>query len=187
MDGRYQLIEKIGGGGFSEVWLACDLRSQVNVVLKVYASSQGLDEEGVKMFRKEFSLVCNLSHTNILKPFTFDIFQDSPYIVLPYCERGSASNLIGKISEEELWDFIGQVASGLAHLHKHGIIHQDIKPANILINSDNQYMITDFGISTGLRNTIRKSRGADADSGSGTASTARPPSPRCGNSSRSLT
>ena len=168
LDGRYQLIEKIGGGGFSEVWLARDLRSQVNVVLKVYASSQGLDEEGVKMFRKEFSLVCNLSHTNILKPFTFDIFQDSPYIVLPYCERGSASKLIGKISEEELWDFIGQVASGLAHLHKHGIIHQDIKPANILINSDNQYMITDFGISTGLRNTIRKSRGADADSGSGT-------------------
>ena len=168
MDGRYQLIEKIGGGGFSEVWLARDLRSQVNVVLKVYASSQGLDEEGVKMFRKEFSLVCNLSHTNILKPFTFDIFQGSPYIVLPYCERGSASKMIGKISEEELWDFIGQVASGLAHLHKHGIIHQDIKPANILINSDNQYMITDFGISTGLRNTIRKSRGADDDSGSGT-------------------
>lgn len=168
LDGRYQLIEKIGGGGFSEVWLACDLRSQVNVVLKVYASSQGLDEEGVKMFRKEFSLVCNLNHTNILKPFTFDIFQGSPYIVLPYCEKGSASKLIGKISEEELWNFIGQVASGLAHLHKHGIIHQDIKPANILINSDNQYMITDFGISTGLRNTIRKSRGTDDDSGSGT-------------------
>ena len=83
LDGRYQLIEKIGGGGFSEVWLACDLRSQVNVVLKVYASSQGLDEEGVKMFRKEFSLVCNLNHTNILKPFTFDIFQGSPYGHLP--------------------------------------------------------------------------------------------------------
>lgn len=181
LDGHYRLIERIGGGGFSDVWLAHDLRSRVDVVLKVYASSQELDEEGVEMFRKEFSLVCNLSHTNILKPFTFDIFQGSPYIVLPYCEKGSASKLAGKITEEELWDFAGQVAAGLSYLHGHGIIHQDIKPANILIkpanvlikpatvpiNADCQYMITDFGISTGLRNTIRKSVGKE-DGGFGT-------------------
>ena len=167
-DERYQLIDRIGSGGFSEVWLALDLRSQVDVVIKIYASSQELDEEGTAMFRKEFSLICNLSHTNILKPFTFDLFQGIPYIVLPYCEKGSASKLIGEISEDGLWDFARQVASGLAHLHKHGIIHQDIKPANILINADDQYMITDFGISTGLRNTIRRSQRNDPDSGSGT-------------------
>lgn len=167
LDRRYRLIERIGGGGFSDVWLAHDLRSRIDVVLKVYASSQELDEEGVEMFRKEFSLVCNLSHTNILKPFTFDIFQGSPYIVLPYCERGSTSKLVGKITEEELWDFAGQVAAGLSYLHGHGIIHQDIKPANVLINADCQYLITDFGISTGLRNTIRKSIGKE-DGGFGT-------------------
>jgi serine/threonine protein kinase len=169
LDNHYRLLERIGGGGFSDVWLAHDLRSRVDVILKVYASSQELDEEGVKMFRKEFSLVCNLNHTNILKPFTFDIFQGSPYIVLPYCKRGSASQLIGKISEEELWEFTAQVAAGLAYLHQHSIIHQDIKPANVLINSDNQYLITDFGISTGLRNTMRRSKSADDDtSGAGT-------------------
>lgn len=165
LDNHYELKRRIGGGGFSEVWLAHDKRSNVDVALKVYSSTQELDEEGVRMFRREFSLVCNLNHTNILKPFTFDIYQGCPYIVLPYCEKGSASRLIGKITEEELWDFTGQVAAGLAYMHRHNIIHQDIKPANVLVNADDQYMITDFGISTGLRNTIRMTCGVEAGTG----------------------
>lgn len=164
LDNHYQLIDKIGGGGFSEVWLAEDLRSQVKVALKVYSSVQDMDSEGIKMFRKEFSLVCNLNHTNILKPFTFDIFQGCPYIVLPYCETGSAAQYVGKLTENELWDFVGQVAAGLAYIHKHNIIHQDIKPGNVLINADGQMMITDFGISTGLRKTMRRSANKTDDS-----------------------
>ena len=82
-DGRYTLEKCIGTGGFSEVWLAFDVRSQVKVVLKVYTSAQGLDKEGIEMFRREFSLVCNLNQTNILKPFTFDIHDGVPYIVMP--------------------------------------------------------------------------------------------------------
>lgn len=155
-DGRYTLEKCIGTGGFSEVWLAFDVRSQVKVVLKVYTSAQGLDKEGIEMFRREFSLVCNLNQTNILKPFTFDIHDGVPYIVMPYCEQGSASKYIGKISEGELWAFCEQVAAGLDYLHAHSIIHQDIKPANVLINADGQYLITDFGISTGLRRTMRR-------------------------------
>lgn len=164
LDNHYRLIDKIGGGGFSEVWLAEDLRSQVKVALKVYSSVQDMDAEGVKMFRKEFSLVCNLNHTNILKPFTFDIFQGCPYIVLPYCEKGSAAQYVGKLTENELWDFVGQVAAGLAYIHKHNIIHQDIKPGNVLVNADGQLMITDFGISTGLRKTMRRSVNKTDDS-----------------------
>lgn len=168
LDNHYQLIEKIGGGGFSEVWLATDLRSQVKVALKVYSSVQEMDAEGITMFRKEFSLVCNLNHTNILKPFSFDIFQGCPYIVLPYCEKGSAAQYVGKIGEDELWDFAGQVAAGLAYIHKHNIIHQDIKPGNVLINADGQMMITDFGISTGLRKTMRRSHSSDESAKDGT-------------------
>lgn len=168
LDNHYQLLERIGGGGFSEVWLAKDLRSQVQVALKVYSSVQEMDEEGIKMFRKEFSLVCNLNHTNILKPFTFDIFNGCPYIVLPYCERGSMAKYVGKLQEEELWDFAGQVAAGLAYMHKHQIIHQDIKPGNVLINGDGQLMITDFGISTGIRKTMRRSKNSDDSARDGT-------------------
>lgn len=168
-DNRYRLIEKIGSGGFSEVWLSYDCQARVDVVLKVYASSMNLDAEGVNMFREEFSIICSLNHTNILKPFSFNIYQGTPYLVLPYCEKGSTAKLIAKISEENLWIFVEQVASGLSYLHKHAIIHQDIKPANILINADNQFLITDFGISTGLRNTIRGKNGSPNEhSGAGT-------------------
>lgn len=167
-DKHYKLKRHIGGGAFSEVWLANDIRSQVDVAIKVYASQGELDDEGIKMFRKEFTLVCNLNHTNILKPFTFDIVEGAPYIVMPFCEKGSASKLIGKATEAEIWNFASQVADGLAYLHSHQIIHQDIKPLNILINSDNQYLITDFGISTGLRNTIRRSTKANESANSGT-------------------
>lgn len=168
LDNHYQLLERIGGGGFSEVWLAKDLRSQVQVALKVYSSVQEMDEEGIKMFRKEFSLVCNLNHTNILKPFTFDIYKGCPYIVLPYCEKGSMAKYVGKLQEEKLWDFAGQVAAGLAYMHKHQIIHQDIKPGNVLINADGQLMITDFGISTGVRKTMRRSKNSDDSARDGT-------------------
>lgn len=168
LDNHYQLLERIGGGGFSEVWLAKDLRSQVQVALKVYSSVQEMDEEGINMFRKEFSLVCNLNHTNILKPFTFDIFNGCPYIVLPYCEKGSMAEYVGKLQENELWDFAGQVAAGLAYMHKHQIIHQDIKPGNVLINADGQLMITDFGISTGVRKTMRRSKNSDDSARDGT-------------------
>lgn len=140
-DGRYQLERPIGSGAFSHVWLARDERTGVEVVLKVYTSTQGFDDEGIEMFRREFSLVCNLNHTNILKPFNFDLSEGHPYIVLPYCQRGSAGALIGKMREDELWNFAEQVASGLAYLHRHSIIHQDIKPANVLINADGQYLI----------------------------------------------
>ncbi len=164
LDNHYRLMEKIGGGGFSEVWLAEDLRSQVKVALKVYSSVQDMNSEGVAMFRKEFSLVCNLNHTNVLKPFTFDIVEGCPYIVLPYCEKGSAAQYVGKLIESELWDFAGQVAAGLAYIHSHGIIHQDIKPGNVLVNADGQLMITDFGISTGVRKTMRRSSAKTDDS-----------------------
>ena len=68
------------------------------------------------------------------------------------------------MTENELWDFVGQVAAGLAYIHKHNIIHQDIKPGNVLINADGQMMITDFGISTGLRKTMRRSANKTDDS-----------------------
>lgn len=162
-DGRYELIEPIGRGGFASVWRVKDTRSRVDVVLKVY---DGVDKEGERLFREEFALVYSLNHTNILTPSYYDVVQGSPYIVMALCEKGAATKLIGKADERQVWDFVYQVASGLKYIHDHDIIHKDIKPANILINGEDQYMISDFGISTKLRNTMRRTQnGAD---GSGT-------------------
>jgi formylglycine-generating enzyme required for sulfatase activity len=86
---------------------------------------------------------------------------------MPYCERGSAAKLAGKISEEEAWKFLHDVASGLAYLHDQEppVIHQDIKPDNVLINARGQYLITDFGVSARVRNTLRKSVGVQTSGG----------------------
>lgn len=73
-----------------------------------------------------------------------------PYLVLPYCPAGSSEKLIGQFqSDKDLWKYIFEVASGLAYLHEHTpqIIHQDIKPANVLIDDNGNFAITDFGIS----------------------------------------
>lgn len=157
-DNRYRLIEKIGGGGFSEVWLAHDTNADIDVALKIYTPNGELDDEGKEDFKKEFARLCGLNHSNIIHAIGFGIHDDElPYLAMSVCKNGSAKKLIGNFDEEQLWDFIEQVASGLQYLHTHDITHQDIKPDNILINSDGQYLIIDFGISTRTRNTLRKS------------------------------
>jgi serine/threonine protein kinase len=158
-DDRYLLIKLLGKGGFSEVWLVEDRKvNDKPMVVKVYAPGAGLDEDGIQIFKNEFVLLFDIHHSNLLKPAHFDICDNMPYLVLPYCEQGSCNKLIGKITEEEAWKFLHDVAAGLAHLHAQEppVIHQDIKPANILMDNGS-YLITDFGISTKARSTLRKS------------------------------
>lgn len=157
-DNRYLLIDKIGGGGFSEVWLAHDTNADIDVALKIYTPNGELDEEGKEGFKREFARLCGLNHSNIIHAIGFGIHNEElPYLAMSVCKNGSAKKLIGNVEEEQLWVFIEQVALGLQYLHAHSITHQDIKPDNVLINSDGQYLIIDFGISTKTRNTLRKS------------------------------
>ena len=156
---RYELIRKLGSGGFSEVWLAEDVdANRMQVVLKVYAFPGGLDADGIKMFSREFSLLFNYNHSNLLKPTYFDKHENRPFLVMPFCENGSARKLVGDITEEAAWRLLRDVASGLAYLHSRSkpVIHQDLSPENILINDQGEFLITDFGIST-VRNTLQKS------------------------------
>lgn len=170
---RYELIRMLGRGGFSEVWLAKDLRTQGQLAIKVYATAGGIDSEGVKMFTQEFSVVTGINHTNLLRPTYFDEWNGIPYLTLPYCSRGSAFKYLSpdnKITEHECWQMLHDVSSGLAYLHAKNpvIIHQDIKPDNILINDEGRYMITDFGISKRIRRTFINATPEDNDYSSGT-------------------
>lgn len=166
---RYQLKKLLGRGGFSEVWLASDKMSGVDVAIKVYAPYGGLDENGLALFSKEFSLVFNINQTNLLKPTYFDSYNGSPYLILPFCSRGATTSLIGKCDDALVTDIIHDVAAGLSYLHSQEppIIHQDIKPDNILINEHGDYLITDFGISTKIRSTLRKSVASQDQENSG--------------------
>lgn len=151
---RYRLIKCIGRGGFAEVWLADDTLADIQVAVKIYG---GMDDEGLKIFVKEINKVYHLNHTNLLKPQHVAAWQGMPYLVMTYCAAGSLEKKIGQITEQEIWKIIHDVASGLDYLHSNNIIHQDIKPANILQDDMGNYVIIDFGISTLARDTLRKS------------------------------
>ena len=154
---RYQLVRLLGRGGFSEVWLAKDPLTGLEVAIKVYAPGQGMDEDGLAVFGKELANVYDMHHSNLLTPTHLDQWEGMPYLILPYCAKGSCFKYLGKLSEEQVWHLIYDVASGLAYLHEKEIIHQDIKPDNILIDANEKYVITDFGISTKARSTLSKS------------------------------
>lgn len=170
-DGHYKLLHPLStDGATADVWLALDTNtidaeydeneeiihekgdeSGMLVAIKIYRPKNALDIEGEQRFRDEYKIVYECRHENLLQPTSFAIYKDIPYLVLPYCKYGSSEQLIGKKqTEEEIWKFISDVASGLAKLHSNQpqIIHQDIKPANILIDNSHNYAITDFGISS---------------------------------------
>lgn len=174
-DGRYLLIRPLStDGATADVWLSLDLNTvavtdeaktkQVGemsddeidklglmVAIKIYRPQNALDIEGEQRFRDEYMIVFNCHHANLIHPTNFSICKDAPYLVLPYCKRGSSERLIGKkLDNDEVWKYILDVSSGLAYLHElePPIIHQDVKPANVLIDDSGNYAITDFGISS---------------------------------------
>lgn len=153
-DGRYLLKERKGRGSFGEVWLATDQEAGIDFAIKIYVAmnSQGLDE-----FRKEYQLSCNLINSNLLHVNHMGVCQEDscPYLVMPYCPKGSAS-MVGRVDEHTIWKFLHDVANGLSYLHNQRppIIHQDIKPDNILQTVNGDFVITDFGISKQMRATM---------------------------------
>lgn len=166
---RYQLERLLGRGGFSEVWLAKDNWTHLRIALKVYAPGQGMDANGLQEFCGELANVFDLNHTNLLKPTHVDTWNDMPYLIMAYCSQGSLASKIGQLSEDQIWKLIHDVAAGLAYLHNKDVVHQDIKPDNILIDESGNYVITDFGISTRARSTLRKSVVGGTASGGTTA------------------
>ncbi len=169
-DGHYKLIDLLStAGGSADVWLAIDVNTidetadeskATKVVIKIYRPKNLIDIEGEYQFRSEFKKVFSCHHENIIQPTYFNIYEDIPYLVLPYCPSGSSEMLIGQFEkEDDIWKYIYEVSSGLAYLHEHTpqIIHQDIKPANVLIDDNGNYAITDFGISAEMGGTAMES------------------------------
>jgi serine/threonine protein kinase len=164
--GRYLLEKLVGEGGFSEVWKAKDtMADEATVAIKIYAPEKGLEDFGIKQFRKEYSITHHLSHPHLIKVFHFDISDRSPYLIMPYYKLGSLSNLLyeqGTLDEKQIALFMFQVGGALEELHLQEpiILHQDIKPDNILIQEYDHFILTDFGISSQTRHTLSKSTGS---------------------------
>ncbi len=155
-DNRYMLEKKLGNGATAQVWKAIDTKADnIEVAIKIFSAFDMAGAQGQQLFVKEFTSVHNLKHPNLLTPSGYDICQNVPYLISNYCEKGSASSLVGKISTEEVVKFLKGTAEGLNVLHKHDIVHQDIKPDNVLIDNDDNYVLTDFGITGQADKEIR--------------------------------
>ena len=152
---HYQLVKHLGDGSFGNVWLAHNLLADIDVAIKFYGT---LDKKGLEDFRNEFKIAYRLHHPNLVNISHFDVTENCPYLVMPYCENGSLSDRVGKMPEGEMWKFLLDVSCGLAFLHSQQppIVHQDIKPGNILVTSDGRYLISDFGISRSLRTQLTR-------------------------------
>ena len=154
---RYVLEKLIGVGGFADVWKATDNKTNTVVALKIYTN---LDEDGINDLSEEYTRMQALNHTNILKAEHFDSWGNIPYLVMMFCDGGSLDKKIGKMTAEELTDAVTQIANGLEYLHSCGIVHQDIKPANILIDTSTGktiYVLSDFGISSKTKTRLSHS------------------------------
>jgi eukaryotic-like serine/threonine-protein kinase len=182
-NGRYRLLRLIGKGAMGQVYLAEDTRIQRQVAIKVIqteAQPYPGDEttrEAVRLFHREAQTIARLNHPHILPLFDFDEASSDgstpTYMVMPFCPEGSLAEWLrqrkdqGALAPQDVVQLVHQAADALQYAHEHGIIHRDVKPANLLIRSNREnptcpdLLLADFGVAklsavaTGSSQSIR--------------------------------
>ena len=148
--GRYHILEQLGEGGMAIVYKAYDTRLERNVALKVLRTDQFIPaqlEMVLQRFEREAKSLAKLSNPNIVNILDFGEHEGMPYLVMEYLPGGTLKKKLGQaLPWREVVQILLPVARGLAYAHQHGVIHRDVKPANILLNEDNRPILTDFGI-----------------------------------------
>ncbi|UFJ41988.1 Stk1 family PASTA domain-containing Ser/Thr kinase [Brevibacillus humidisoli] len=149
LGGRYQLQNRIGGGGMAVVYKATDLVLNRIVAVKVLRSQFGSDEDFVQRFRREAQAVASLSHPNVVSVYDVGQEDDTYFMVMEYIEGSNLKDVInerGALPVAEAVRIALQICDALDHAHQNHIIHRDIKPQNILIGTNGRVKVTDFGI-----------------------------------------
>ncbi|HET7209742.1 MAG TPA: protein kinase [Terriglobales bacterium] len=146
--GHYRIVEKIGAGGMGVVYRAHDERLERDVALKVLPPGTLADESARKRFRREAIALSKANHPNIATVHDFDTQDGLDFLVMEYipgttlCEKLASRSL----SEKEVITLGMQLAEGLSAAHEHGVVHRDVKPANLRLTVDGRLKILDFGL-----------------------------------------
>jgi serine/threonine protein kinase len=148
--GRYHILEQLGEGGMATVYKAYDTRLERNVAVKVLRTDQFIPAQlqmVLQRFEREAKSLAKLSNPNIVNILDFGEHEGMPYLVMEYLPGGTLKKKMGSaVPWREALRILLPVAHGLAYAHSHGVIHRDVKPANILLNEDDRPVLTDFGI-----------------------------------------
>jgi eukaryotic-like serine/threonine-protein kinase len=145
---RYELVRHVARGGMAQVYLAKDLLLDRPVALKVLFPELSVDRSFVERFRREAQAAANLSHPNIVSIYDWGEGERTYFIVMEYIDGRTLSQLIhkGPLDAEQAASIAADVAGALEFAHRHGVIHRDVKPGNVLIDKSGQVKVTDFGI-----------------------------------------
>lgn len=147
---NYSLGDLLGRGASANVYRALNFHTGETVAIK-QISVASLPASTLPDIMSEIDLLKNLNHPNIVKYKGFARDKENLFIVLEYCENGSLQNILkryGKFPESLVAVYMRQVLEGLLYLHDQGVIHRDIKGANILTNKDGCVKLADFGVSS---------------------------------------
>jgi serine/threonine protein kinase/Flp pilus assembly protein TadD len=146
--GHYEVIEQIGAGGMGVVYRARDQRLNRDVALKVLPPGKLGFDAPRKRFRKEALALAKLNHPNIGTVYDFDKQDGIDFLVMEYIPGETLGQRLGKgtLTEKEWISISLQIAAALEEAHEHGIVHQDLKPGNIMVTPKGQVKVLDFGL-----------------------------------------
>jgi eukaryotic-like serine/threonine-protein kinase len=150
---RYELTHLIARGGMAQVYRARDRQLDRPVALKVLFPELSVDRAFVERFRREAQAAANLSHPNIVPVFDWGEDNGSYFIVMEFVDGRALSAVLresGPLSPQETATIGANVAAALAFAHRHGVVHRDVKPGNVLITADGIVKVTDFGIARAM-------------------------------------
>ena len=155
IDGAYRLGERIAAGGMGEVYRAHDMRLGRAAAVKVLLGNLARRPASLRRFKREAASVASLQHPNILAVWDYGELDGTPYIVMPFIEGGTLKERLGHgpIPEFELLGYVRQMADALDYAHGQGIVHRDVKPANVLLDKRGHLHLADFGVAKALTDT----------------------------------
>jgi beta-lactam-binding protein with PASTA domain/predicted Ser/Thr protein kinase len=148
-DGRYHIVRKLGSGGMATVYLAEDQELGRRVAIKILNERHANDDQFVERFRREAKNAAGLSHPNIVSIYDRGEAEGTYYIAMEHLDGRNLKELIaarGPAPVHIVVEVGRQVLAALAHAHKNGIVHRDIKPHNVMVDGDRRVKVTDFGI-----------------------------------------
>ncbi|MBM3995042.1 MAG: hypothetical protein FJ303_12940 [Planctomycetes bacterium] len=147
--GKYKVLERLGSGGFAQVYLCEHKLMRRRVAVKVLPVAKTKDSSALARFRREAEAVGKLDHPNIVQAFDIDQDEDLHFLVMEYIDGANLQEIVkrsGPLSVPRSCHYIRQAALALQHAHEHGMVHRDIKPGNILVDRNGVVKVLDMGL-----------------------------------------